>query len=267
MTLPTAPLDPASPSLRTPLQVDSLCLSYGPRKVLNAVSFSLQNGQVAGLIGPNGAGKSSLVRAIGGGCDSAQVTLSGRVELNGHCIQTERIAALATLGLSLPPEQLPSMLSGQQAIELIADLRLPSSTSAAAVSASRELASRLGLAPWLTKPIYSYSLGTRQKLAVVLAMLGEPPLLVLDEVLNGLDPMSALALKDELRARANNGAAVLLATHGLEVAERFLDRCLLLQDGRLVADWNSDELQRFRQPGHGGLEKAVVERLKEAKAD
>lgn len=257
--------EPMAPSTAAPLCVEQLCLRYAARPILSDLSFRLEAGQVAGLIGPNGAGKSSLIRAIGGGAaDLPQAQVSGRIELAGKCIDQQRQAALSTLGLALPPEQLPAMLSGRQALQLIADLRLPASERAAALSACEDLAARLGLLPWLDKPIYSYSLGTRQKLAVTLALLGEPPLLVLDEVLNGLDPMSALALKDELRARADRGAAVLLATHGLEVAERFLDRCLLLQDGRLLADWNAADLQRFRQPGHGGLEKAVVERLREA---
>ncbi|MBD8527891.1 ATP-binding cassette domain-containing protein [Pseudomarimonas arenosa] len=248
------------------LRISALRLAYGGRPVLDSLDFELPAGQVAGLIGPNGAGKSSLIRAIGGAAGGMPgVQISGQIELAGHCIERSRIQALATLGLALPPEQLPTMLSGRQALQLLTDLRLSAEQGPAALQESESLAGRLGLCPWLDQPIYGYSLGTRQKLAIVLALLGEPPLLVLDEVLNGLDPMSALALKDELRARADRGAAVLLATHGLEVAERFLDRCLLLQDGRLLADWDSAALRRFRQPGHGGLEKAVVERLRQAR--
>ena len=248
------------------LRVSDLSLAYGPVSVLNSLGFSLPAGQIAGLIGPNGAGKSSLIRAIGGAVwDDPQARARGSIEICGHSISASRTLALAELGLALPPEQLPSMLSGQQALELLTDLRLRADGRQSAIEQSLDLASRLGLAPWLQRPIYAYSLGTRQKLAVLLALLGDPPLLVLDEVLNGLDPMSALALKDELRGRADRGATVLLATHGLEVAERFLDRCLLLQDGRLLADWDAEALARFRQPGHGGLEKAVVERLRMAR--
>jgi ABC-2 type transport system ATP-binding protein len=94
-------------------------------------------------------------------------------------------------------------------------------------------------------------------------LLGAPPLLLLDEVLNGLDPLAVFALKEELRARADAGAAVLLATHGLEVAERFLDRAVLLLDGRIAADWDRESLRALRESG-GGLEAAVVARLRVA---
>jgi ABC-2 type transport system ATP-binding protein len=87
-------------------------------------------------------------------------------------------------------------------------------------------------------------------------------LLVLDEILNGLDPVAAYALKQELKRRAQDGATVLLATHGLEVAERFLDRALLMLDGCIEADWNATELAAFRADPEGGLEHAVMQRLR-----
>lgn len=98
-------------------------------------------------------------------------------------------------------------------------------------------------------------------MAVVLALLGTPPLLLLDEVLNGLDPLAAFQLKTLLRERADTGTTVLLATHALDVAERYLDRAVLLLDGRIAADWNRVELDRLRRSA-GGLEAAVVERLR-----
>ena len=74
---------------------------------------------------------------------------------------------------------------------------------------------------------------------------------------------SAFALKQELRTHADRGAAILLATHGLEVAERFLDRALLLLDGRIAADWDAAALADFRAGPEGGLEHAVVQRLRD----
>ena len=118
------------------------------------------------------------------------------------------------------------------------------------------------MAPWFDRPVATYSLGTRQKLAILVALHGDPPLLVLDEILNGLDPLAAYELKQELRRRAATGTTVLLATHGLEVAERFLDRALLLLDGRIAADWNAADLAAFRTDPDGGLEHAVMERLR-----
>ena len=115
--------------------------------------------------------------------------------------------------------------------------------------------------PWLDQPVAGYSLGTRQKLAIILALFGQPPLLILDEILNGLDPLAAYALKQELRSRAESGVTVLLATHGLEVAERFLDRAVLQLDGQFEVDWDAADLAAFRADPDGGLEHAVIQRL------
>jgi ABC-2 type transport system ATP-binding protein len=162
--------------------------------------------------------------------------------------------------VAVEPERLPAELSGRQCLELIAELR----GETASLAASWALAEALRFLPWLDLPVAGYSLGTRQKLCLLLALLGQPRLLLLDEVLNGLDPLAAWALKQELRSRVDAGSSVILATHGLEVAERFLDRAVLLLDGRLAADWGSAELAAFRADPEGGLEHAVSERLRHA---
>lgn len=237
------------------LRLSGLRLSFGERDILRGIDLELHPGELTGLIGPNGSGKSSLMRACAGLLDSA-----GELRIEGFDPRREPMAARQVFGYAMEPERLPGTLRGRQCIELIARTR---QLDGDAVARSIELAQRLGLGPWLERETADYSLGTRQKLAIVLALMGEPPLLLLDEVLNGLDPLSAFALKEELRHRADAGASVLLATHGLEVAERFLDRAVLLLDGRIAADWNREELARLRERG-GGLEAAVVERLRKA---
>lgn len=239
------------------LDVIDLHVQYGSHAVLRGVELSLQPGELAGLVGPNGSGKSTLLRALSG----AQPWQRGRVAIDGIDLAADARGARQRLGFAVEPERLPALLQGRQCIELIADLRGES----AMLARSLDLADRLQLGAWLQRPVHTYSLGTRQKLAIVLALVGEPRLIVLDEVLNGLDPLAAYALKDELRERSRAGAAVLLATHGLEVAERFLDRALLLLDGRIAADWGSSELQAFRADPEGGLEHAVAARLRAAR--
>jgi len=114
-----------------------------------------------------------------------------------------------------------------------------------------ELAGAWQFAPMLDRRVHQYSLGTRQKLGILLGLMGEPPVLLLDEPLNGLDPRSALALKLELQRRAEHGACVVLATHALEVAERFVNRAILLVDGAVQAEWNRNEIAAIREhPAH-----------------
>ncbi|MBB5207674.1 ATP-binding cassette domain-containing protein [Chiayiivirga flava] len=243
------------PDAAARLDARALRLAYAATPVLRGVDLQLQGGELVGLIGPNGSGKSSLLRALSG-----QLPCEGTVHVDGIDLHARPVEARRRLGVAVEPERLPASLRVRQCIELVAHTRGLDRT---AIEAGLSLSHTLGLQRWLEHEVGDCSLGTRQKLAVVLALLGDPPLLLLDEVLNGLDPLAAYALKSELRRRADAGAAVLLATHGLEVAERFLDRAVLLLDGVIAADWNRTELARLRREGDG-LEAAVVERLRAA---
>ena len=237
------------------LEVRGLALGYGQRRVLRGVDLRLQPGELVGLIGPNGSGKSTLMRA----CAGLLRPDEGELRIDGLDFAHERVAVQRRFGYAVEPERLPPVLRGRQCLELVAHTR---GLDAPALDAAFAFSQRLGLARWLDDEVGEYSLGTRQKLAVVLALLGAPPLLLLDEVMNGLDPLASFALKEELRARADAGAAVLLATHGLEVAERFLDRAVLLLDGRIAADWDKEALRALREESPGGLEAAVVAHLR-----
>lgn len=239
--------------MSTRLELRSLHLSYGADEVLRGVDLCLAAGELVGLIGPNGSGKSSLMRACAG-----LISCTGEIAINGIDPRREPVGGRALLGYAADPSVLPDALRGRQCLELVAGLRQQDEDAVAQAAA---VADALGLSPWLEREVAEYSLGTRQKLAVVLALLGSPPLLLLDEVLNGLDPLAAFQLKTILRERADAGATVLLATHGLDVAERFLDRAVLLLDGRIAANWNRAELDRLRA-SEGGLEAAVVARLR-----
>lgn len=236
------------------LALGDLRLSWGAQEVLRGVDLCLGAGELVGLIGPNGSGKSSLMRACAG-----LVPCAGRLAVEGIDPREDPLSARARFGYSVDPATLPDALRGRQCIELIANLRRLGED---AIAQAAVQADALGLSPWLEREVGGYSLGTRQKLAVLLALLGSPPLLLLDEVFNGLDPLAAFALKTLLRERVDAGDTVLIATHGLDVAERFLDRAVLLLDGRIAADWNRAELDRLRA-SQGGLEAAVVARLRQ----
>ena len=235
------------------LEARALVLRLGTAEVLRGVDIALPAGSFTGLVGPNGSGKSTLLRCLAGVLAPA----SGSIAIAGADPATHPLEARAALGYAPDPALLPAALHGRHCLELFATARgfatVPAQTMA--------LAEALGCAPWLDRPLGSYSLGTRQKLSVLLALLGEPPLLLLDESLNGLDPVSAVVLKRHLATLARErGHAVLLATHGLEIAEHHLDAVLLLDGGRITAAWQRDALDALRN-APGGLEQAVVDRL------
>jgi ABC-2 type transport system ATP-binding protein len=122
-----------------------------------------------------------------------------------------------------------------------------------------QLAERFQYMPMLDRFVDAYSLGTRQKLAVLLALLGDPELVVLDEAFNGLDPASALALKHFLRDRVSQGmCSVLLATHALDIVERYADRAALLLNGGIAREWRKEELAALRTKSEEGFEAALA---------
>jgi len=122
-----------------------------------------------------------------------------------------------------------------------------------------ELAEALRFTPYIDAFVDTYSLGTRQKLSVLLALLGNPDLILLDEVFNGLDPRSALTLKSHLRERVEaRRSSILLATHSLDIVERHADAAGLLMEGRIAATWRADQIRSLVASGGDSFEKAVA---------
>lgn len=236
------------------LEIAGLVHSYGQHRVLDGLDLAIEGGEFVALIGPNGSGKTTLLRCLAG----ILAPQSGQVVIAGAVMSSDPMSAKQKLGFAVDPTLLPPLLSGRQCLELFAGARNLAAIPAATLALARELA----FDTWLDREVQSYSLGTRQKLGILLGLIGEPPLIVLDEPMNGLDPLSAFALKQHLvRLTRDQGCAVLLATHALEVAERFISRAVLLLGGKLVQDWNTAALDAIRHDADNSLEQVMVEAL------
>jgi len=232
------------------LQLQHLRARYGRHEAIRDVSLSLDAGQWFCLLGPNGAGKSTLLH-----CISSRVQPSaGEVLIEGHSLRAQPMAAKQMLGFAAAPEQLPGLLTGRQCLEIYALAKRIEAID----QNVHDLAQQFGFLKFIDQCVDTYSLGTRQKLCVLLALLGEPRLIVLDEAFNGLDPRSALILKRHLRQRLSTGrCAVLLATHSLDIVEHYADRAALMIEGELVREWDGEGLATLRQAGGNALEEAV----------
>jgi ABC-2 type transport system ATP-binding protein len=234
------------------LNAEHLTLAYGDRIILGRASFVLPDAGFIGVIGANGTGKSTLLRALAG----LKSSMSGTLCFNGVPISAGRNAAAAMTGYALEPGALPMRLTGRQALTMIERIRRVGCSDELA-----KLATTLKLSALLDTPIGRYSLGTQQKLAILLALTGAPKLVLLDESLNGLDPVSALALKRFLRGYVDrHQALVLLATHAIGAVERFCDGLLLLGEGGALEVLDHASLQTLRA-GDRSVEDALVERL------
>jgi ABC-2 type transport system ATP-binding protein len=223
-----------------PLRVTDLTRRYGDFTAVDHLSLEVRPGEILGFLGPNGAGKTTTLRVCAGllGPDHGQVWIAGvplRVDARG---------AKARLGFVPDRPFLYERLSAREFLEFVAALYDVPPDLATARAA--ELLDRLELLEVADELIETYSHGMRQKVSIAAALLHDPPLVMLDEPLSGLDPHGARTLKDLLRARAGRDLGVLVSTHLLEVAERLCDRVVILHHGKKLAEGSLAELSGER---------------------
>jgi ABC-2 type transport system ATP-binding protein len=235
------------------LQLSGLHKRFGARTAVAALDLRVRAGELYALLGPNGAGKTTTLRMVAGLLrpDGGQIRIYG-VDLAAEPQRAKRPLAW------MPDEpMLYERLSALEYLEFVAGLW----QLEAAVAAARadELLRWLGL--WEQRDAYvdSYSKGMRQKLALAGALIHQPQLLILDEPLTGLDAAAARQVKDLLKQIVRQGAAVVLTTHNLEVAERLAERIGIIAAGRLVAEGTLEELRRERGAGGATLEDVFLD--------
>jgi ABC-2 type transport system ATP-binding protein len=238
------------------LAVRSVAAGYGPRTVVADVDFTLSAGGFMGLLGPNGSGKSTLLRAITGQIPVA----AGSVHLSGIDLAQKPELAKRMFGYAVDAPDLPATLTGIQYLQLVSSIRGCATND----WFRADLIELLALEKWLRQRIVEYSYGTRMKLSIAASLLGNPPLVIFDESLNGLDPVIAWRVKRLLVEMVHSGRhAVLLSTHVLETVASLCSSAILLADGRIRARWHSDALRQAKQHA-GGFEAAVMAVLGEA---
>jgi ABC-2 type transport system ATP-binding protein len=230
MRRPAATTDPEGMNLTrhradAPVVVEGLCRSYDGRRVVSDVSFALRAGEVTCLLGPNGAGKTTVIRML----------LGLTTPSAGRCL----IAGLPYRSLARPLTAVGSMLDGPGAHPGRtgrAHLAVLADASGLEPHRVDVVLEEMGLAASANRRVRGYSLGMRQRLGLAAALLGLPPVLVVDEPGNGLDPAGHVWLRRLLRAQADGGGTVLVSTHDLPEVSATADRVLVIIGGRLVAD-------------------------------
>ena len=255
--MPLNQLDAGAPVAGSPLlQVSTLRFAYGRDVILRNVSFRIDEGELIVLAGRNGAGKSTLLRCISGWTPFT----AGEVRVAGRSLEQAEREARRQLILVPDLPLFYEALTSWEHLRLVAGAnRVPSWESQA-----EELLAHFGL--WDDRDDYpqTYSRGMRYKLALAMALLVEPALLLLDEPLGPLDPVSADQLWRDLHVYRDAGMSILLSSHQLP-AEEQPDRYLLLEQGEVVGDGTPAELRaRLDLPDRATLEAllraAIVER-------
>ena len=229
------------------LEIDHLTKKYGTKLAVDDVNFNVAGGEIFGFLGPNGAGKTTTLKVIVG---LLQPT-AGTVRVNGFDIQKQPLDAKASSGFVPDEPNLYAKLTGRELLRFVGDL-----FGIDPVQSNRRIDDLLRLFDLTAAgddTTDSYSHGMRQKTSVAATLMHDPKVLVLDEPTVGLDPKSARLIKDILRQLAERGAAIILSTHILEIAENMCDRIGIINQGKLVAVGTMEELRALGE-GEESLE-------------
>lgn len=219
------------------LLAGSLVKKYGSFLAVDGLDLCVNPGEVYGFLGPNGSGKSTTIRMLTGILSPT----SGDITVCGYDLKREPEKAKARIGYVPDEPVLYEKLTGMEFLDFVAELYgVPRGLRR---TRALEMLGLLGLEDKGADLIQSYSKGMRQKVAIAASLLHEPKVLVMDEPVTGLDPVSARVLKSLVRKLARSGAAVLMSTHLLEIAERMCDRIGILVSGRLIAEGTMLELR------------------------
>jgi len=221
------------------VEIANLTKQYGSVSALSGLNLKLMPGEIYGLLGPNGAGKSTLIKIIAGLVEPT----SGSVRVMELDNVTDSVVVKSKIGYVSENSILYESLSPRDFFEFVASIRKINQSFVDERVA--RLVPAFGLEQFYDSPIATLSMGTRQKVSIIAALLHEPSLLLLDEPLNGLDAKASRIVKDiiSLHTRKNNGA-VLFSTHIMEVAENVCDRIGIIYQGKIVAEGSLDELRR-----------------------
>jgi ABC-2 type transport system ATP-binding protein len=210
-----------------PLEVRDLTIVYGQQKAVDGLALFVQKGEIFGLLGPNGAGKTSTLSAIEGLLQPQK----GSISVVGFDIYKEKLEARANLGVQLQSTSFQQDLTVAEIVRLYAGLY---GVELSGADIDRIL-SDIGLQDDAGKKALQLSGGQQQRLALSVATLHDPQLVLLDEPTTGLDPQSRRQLWDRIEAMKKAGRSVLLTTHSMEEAQAICDRVAIIDHGRIIA--------------------------------
>ena len=207
------------------LTTHALSKTYGSRQAVKDLDLEVRRGEVFGFLGPNGAGKTTTIRMALGLIRPT----AGRVEILGSDVRTSRAEVLPRVGALVETPALYGYLSGRNNLKAFAHMLggLPDSRL-------DEVLELVGLAERQRDRVKSYSMGMKGRLAIALALLNDPELLILDEPANGLDPAGIVEMRDLLRGLAASGKTVFISSHVLAEVQQICDRVAIINLGELV---------------------------------
>ncbi len=216
------------------LELRNIDKSFGEKRVLSGVSFSVEGGEAFGLLGRNGAGKTTTIRILTGVFPADR----GEVLIDGKPIDYEKI------GIGYLPEERGLYPKKPIIDQLIYFAELKGMSASAATRSIDYWLERLGMTEYRGKRLDTLSKGNQQKIQLVTALAHDPDIVILDEPFSGLDPVNAILLKDVVKEQIAKGKIVLFSSHQMSYIEEFCDSIAIINKGTVAISGNLREIKR-----------------------
>lgn len=220
------------------IKTRGLTKRFGDTLAVDNLDLNVGAGEIFGFLGPNGAGKTTTINMMIG----ILMPTAGRVELAEIDVATDPLGAKAIVGYVPDQPNVYEKLTAWEFLMFVANLH--EVERGRAERRAKNLLDMFDIIDRADEQLGGFSHGMRQKVVIASALLHEPKILFMDEPTVGLDPTSARLVKDILRELASEGVTVFMSTHILEIAERMCDRVGIIQEGRLLAVGNMDDLRQ-----------------------
>ena len=225
---------------RAAIRATGLRKSYGKQVVLDGIDLEVAEGTVFALLGPNGAGKTTVVKILA----TLLKADAGTAGVNGFDVVTQAADVRRSISLTGQFAAVDEILTGRENLVLIARLRHLKDPAPIADG----LLERFALSDAAGRRVSTYSGGMRRRLDIAMSLIGNPPVIFLDEPTTGLDPHGRLEVWQAVKDLAEHGTTVLLTTQYLDEAEQLADRIAILHEGRLVVNGSLADLKRLLPP-------------------
>jgi len=245
---------------RLAISATGLRKAFGDKLVLDGIDLTVPEGTIFSLLGPNGAGKTTTVQIL----STLIPADGGEIRITGHDLAAEPDAVRAEIGVTGQFSAVDNLLTGQENLLLMADLRHLGRAEGRRRAAA--LLDQFDLTDSARKPAATYSGGMRRRLDLAMTLVGRPRLIFLDEPTAGLDPRSRRAVWQIIRDLVATGVTIFLTTQYLDEADRLADRIAVLDHGRIVAEGTAGQLKRQIPGGHIRLQFAGLRAMEMAAA-
>ncbi len=222
------------------IHVQGLEKSYEDLEVLRGVDFDVARGGIFALLGSNGAGKTTVVRIL----STLLKADAGTATVNGFDVATQAAGVRESISLTGQFAAVDEVLSGRENLVLVARLRHLEDPGTIA----DDLLDRFSLTDAAARKVSTYSGGMRRRLDVAMSLIGDPPVIFLDEPTTGLDPQARIEVWQAVKELAEHGTTVLLTTQDLDEAEQLADRIAILHEGRIIVNDTLAELKLLLPP-------------------